>query len=365
MTRPDDAPGAAMVEQLLGRAPRASPSAGRADRLSVVVRTQGKRPDLLDEALACLAAQSVEALEVLLVVHDDDPDIVSEVERRVDRFAPPFSARVSVISVTPGKRGKPLNAGLDAATGTHVAFLDDDDVVTGNWAEVFLSAAADAPGRVIRSVTADQRVRRIRGTRAPYFEPIGPIEITTGRTRFDLLEHFDQNRTPICAYAVPLAAIRALGIRFDEDLDVMEDWLFLVQAGLACGIVDTGEVTAIYRRWDDEEATWHQVDEATWKGARRRVWEILDASPLLMPPGSIGSIRELRNRVKAASRRSREDAARIEELERTIREHAERIRDVESERDRALRRLRAVESSTSWRLTAPIRRLLDALRGRR
>ena len=328
--------------------------------LSVIVRTQGHRPDLLAEALLSLASQTVEDLEVLLVVHDGSEQTVADVTAGVATFNAAFADRVTILSAGPGHRGTPLNVALDRARGHYVAFLDDDDVVLANWAQVFVDEAADHPGMIIRSVTADQKVRRLRGDRPPYFVPIDRITVPPRRATFDLLFHLEENATPICAYAVPLDAVRHLGLRFEEDLMVMEDWLFLVQAALVCGVVDTEKVTAIYRRWDDDEATWHQIDDAAWREARVRIWEILDSAPLLMPPGSADAIRDLREKARRPAPKPAVDAARppdpkmVEELKR-----------LERERDNAARRLAQIEASRSWKMTTPIRRFLDVVRRRR
>ena len=337
-----------------------------APRLTVAVRTQGRRPDLLEEALLSLAAQTVEDLEVLVAVHTGDAAAVDGTRAIVNAFAGAFAARVQVFGVEGGTRSRPLNEALDRATGDLLAFLDDDDVVTAHWAEVFLTGAESAPGSVIRSVTADQPVRRLRGDRPPHFEPTGPVIVPEHRRAFDLVEHLEQNRTPICAFAVPLDAVRRRRLRFDENVPVMEDWQFLVHAILQLGVHDTGEVTAVYRRWDDHEATWHAIDRADWSRSRRAIWESFDAVPLVLPEGSAQRLRSLlsRSREPEASPAAPAPPAETPDTSTTMREVERELGRVRKERDRALARVRAIEASTSWRITGPVRRLLDRLRRR-
>jgi glycosyltransferase involved in cell wall biosynthesis len=99
---------------------------------SVVIPTYG-RPDFLREAVASVIAQTVTDFECILVddaspepaVPPDDPRF--RLVRREHNGGPP-AAR---------------NTGIDAATGTYLAFLDDDDV----WVPERLALAREAHRR--------------------------------------------------------------------------------------------------------------------------------------------------------------------------------------------------------------------------
>ena len=51
------------------------------------MRTQGRRPDNLREALTCLAGQTNSDFDVLLMVHTDDAQPVAAVEARAPRVS--------------------------------------------------------------------------------------------------------------------------------------------------------------------------------------------------------------------------------------------------------------------------------------
>ena len=125
--------------------------------LSVLIRTDGTRPSMLAEALTCLAAQSFEDLEVIVLVHGGDPGALESSGAVVNSFEEGFASRVRVEKVSGGQVGagneaEALNAGLALARGRYVAFLDDDDLVTADWAERFAEGAGRAPGKLVRSV---------------------------------------------------------------------------------------------------------------------------------------------------------------------------------------------------------------------
>ena len=136
-----------------------SMTSGVADEsfLTVVMRTQGTRPNHLREALTCLAAQTRDNFHVLVMVHSEKPEeAVPTTMTIVKEFDPTFASRVEVVHVAGGGRARPLNVALDRLRSAYVAFLDDDDLVTANWIEVFAGAAGE--GAIVRSVAAVRHV---------------------------------------------------------------------------------------------------------------------------------------------------------------------------------------------------------------
>ena len=138
-----------------------------------------------------------------------------------------LGSRVHVHQVLDGGRARPLNVGLQRAAGRYVAFLDDDDLVTADWVEVFRRGALAKPGRVVRSVCVQQDVSS-RSDDDPGYEVRSGFR-SPYAPEFDFIHHLVMNQTPIHAFAVPRQTLDVLGIRFDESLPVLEDWDFLLQ----------------------------------------------------------------------------------------------------------------------------------------
>ena len=88
--------------------------------MSAVIPTRS-RPHLLTRALASVAAQTYADLEVVVVVDGPDPETEAVLRTWRDR---PLTVVVNERSLGGGAA---RNVGVEAAKGTWIAFLDDDD----------------------------------------------------------------------------------------------------------------------------------------------------------------------------------------------------------------------------------------------
>jgi hypothetical protein len=304
--------------------------------LSVVVRTQGSRPGSLRDVLLCLLGQTSVDFELLLVAHRADPAQRADVQLALDELPSGLRGRTRVLDVDEGGRSRPVNVGLEVARGRYVAVLDDDDLVLAHWVETFARAEQEAAGRVVRAGCVEQDVVPETWPDGPGLRTAGPLRPAYPQT-FDLVEHLERNRTPFMAYAFP-ASLVAAGARVDERLPVCEDWDFALRAVLAVGVHSLPEVTAVYRRWTGGSSSASAHAEEEWRRTEREVLARLDEQAHSFPPGSIAAIRRARESV-------------LDDLQ------ALRARNAELE-EHALR----MERSTSWRVTAPLRAVMN--RGR-
>lgn len=106
------------------------------------------------------------------------------------------------------------NAGLEAARGHWITFLDDDDVLLPGHLAGLTAAAAQAPdARVITSL--------VRGTLA------GGAASHVGHP-FSLRQLYERNFTHLSSSLVARELIGD-GVRFDETFEILEDWDFMLQ----------------------------------------------------------------------------------------------------------------------------------------
>ena len=346
---------------------------------------------MLAEALTCLAAQTFDGLEVIVLVHGDHPGALESSAAVADSFEEGFASRVRVEQARGECRATALDVGLAAARGRYVAFLDDDDLATVDWAERFTEGAARAPGKLVRSVCYARHVRR----RAPEEEAMGASPVTLTKPLGEFGEHFGaisslaMDMTPISSFAVPRSLITELHLQFDEQLAVFADWDFLVRAALLVGVEDTGQVTSIRLQWDDNGNTNRAVVPEVREGEYLRMFASLDATPLLLPPGSAsklacvagndglakalearrvdldraldevrGVLAVTQETVRLELHRLHAESAQVAELARQVAQLEHRAQQAEQVRDELL-------ASEFWRLTAPLRALVTLIRGER
>jgi GT2 family glycosyltransferase len=171
--------------------------------VSVVVRTKD-RPAELRRALASVAAQTRPPRQVVIV--NDGGGEIGDV---VDETLPDLSVTVVEFAAGVG-RSRAAQAGLEAATGDLVCFLDDDDELDADHLEALVATLRRTGGRVAH---ADVRCMTEGSTGEPTLLA-GPLD--PWRLPFE-------NTMPIMSVLFDRAlAVEAGG--FDAAMEYFEDW---------------------------------------------------------------------------------------------------------------------------------------------
>lgn len=202
--------------------------------ISVVVRANDEQ--ILAHALASLAAQEYDQLEVILVWFGNSPPNLSA-----------FDILDMRVVIGKSNRGHNLNLGIAHAHGEYVAFLDQDDIV---YPEHLALLLAELQGRAEVDIAySGCRVVSCRRHEAD-------IEITA---EVDIMNQAVEPCRLIVGNAIPNHALlfRAQTFRtlhFDESLEAYEDWQFLAQLALAgYRFAHVDDITCEYRLYSDGE----------------------------------------------------------------------------------------------------------------
>ena len=270
--------------------PERPPSPENRPFLTVIMRTQGRRDQELREALLCLAGQSSNDFELILVAHRVSVEQQIQIERVIEDQPAEFRGRIRLLLLDTGRRAAPLNLAMLHARGRYMVVHDDDDLVLEDWVGAFERNEHAQPGRILRVQAAIHEVTRsevqgltcVRGTASPR-TPFSPI--------FSLTEHIVTNQSPTHTWAFPTTLYRDFGMAFDESMTTTEDWEFLIRGAELVGVWDIPAVLAIYHWWTSHESsrTEHHQDE--WLQNHTEVQRRLDRKPLLLPAAETRALR--------------------------------------------------------------------------
>ena len=266
---------------------------GKIPFLTILMRTQGRRVNAFSDVLTSLYGQTSQDFSVLLLEHEVSDEIHFQLDKVIGQFPRDFSERIRQVRVEGGGRARPLNVGIELANSSYIAALDDDDIVFAHWVEEFKKGALLAPGRMIRTICAVQKVEfeewsdKSSGFRAISWPEI-PYAID-----YSQLDHLRVNNSPFMSVAFPTAFFNVLGNRFDEELAVCEDWDMILRAGTICGVHQQNALTAIYRNWVGVETSYTEHSENQWRESEQRVIEKLNLAPFVLQTGTVNELRKL------------------------------------------------------------------------
>ncbi|MCH8265791.1 MAG: glycosyltransferase, partial [Proteobacteria bacterium] len=197
------------------------------------------------------------------------------------------------------QRSRAANLGMAKASGDYLMFLDDDD-----WID------REHIANLLRLLNQQSEAR------AAYSAAV-KVD-STGQPLDHVFDHaFDpallrrDNFIPI--HAVLFAAsLVADGCKFDETLDIYEDWDFWLQVSEHTSLLHDSRITAYYREGGESETAVNIEQVKYTKGhpnalAREKVlakwlprWSAAEVNQMLGTMDQSGSINELRGNVKSA-----------------------------------------------------------------
>lgn len=196
--------------------------------VSVVVRSMD--PPTLERALASVAAQDYPAIEVVLVA------ACGPAHRPVDGTRWPFRLTF-VASDVPLPRPRAANAGLDAAHGALITFLDhDDEFLPGHLSGLAAALAAhpEAGAAYCRFEVYEE----------------GRLFTTVGHA-FNRLALHEKSYIHHSAFLFRRELL-ATGVRYDTALDIHDDWDFVLQLSEQTAFVFVDQTTF---RWHADIGT--------------------------------------------------------------------------------------------------------------
>ncbi|HUP64255.1 MAG TPA: PIG-L family deacetylase [Thermoanaerobaculia bacterium] len=232
--------------------------------VSVIVRTRN-RPALLREAVASIRASSADA--EIVVVNDGGESVESILQGDPKLRLIEFEAKSG--------RSEAMNRGVEAAGSEWIAFLDDDDLFEPEHLPTLMKAASS--GGSVAWYTDAVSVVHERG------EDGGTVEKSRDRT---YAQDYDASLLLLDNYIpLPTLLIRRsdfLAIKgFDPELDLFEDWDFLIRLSRQGRFTRIPRITCEIRHFvgGDSAILAAPPHSEAYRSAKRRVWEKNSIAP--------------------------------------------------------------------------------------
>lgn len=332
--------------------------------VSIICRTLG-RPEL-QQALQSIARQDYPTIEIVLVdaAGKNSLDHSSAGDRPLQIVT--TGARLS--------RSQAANAGLKAAQGKYIQFLDDDDWI--------------APEHVSQLVNVLENNEEL----AASYSSTQKTDSTGTSLGYVFQEDFDpillmrDNYIPIHAVLFESALLET-GCRFDEAFDIYEDWDFWLQLSQHTHFHHIDSITAFYREGGDSDTAVedvrlrYQADNDLGEG-RAAIFEKwlpkwtgekvnaligqLDQSVLVCEQDA--RIHDELKKNSALQHEIEKRDIQINELKLQVQDTASQLAQLQSHSQQQSQhvseleqRLNAIYDSRSWKLMGPVRRVGRAL----
>jgi GT2 family glycosyltransferase len=209
--------------------------------ISIVTRTYRGRETYLVQCVLSVMGQTYSPIEHVIV--EDGGDTLREV---IERMSHATSANLRYFPLAKVGRSAAGNAGLAAATGEFVLFLDDDDLFFADHVETLVGAMASNPDAAAAYSLAWEVPTDAGRLSDGYYEEYEPIFNEAMRRSFDpeVLKQF--NYLPIQAILFQRELYLQRG-GFEEDLEALEDWNLWNRYAVGNNFIFVPKVTSLFR----------------------------------------------------------------------------------------------------------------------
>ena len=200
------------------------------NQVSIICRTRG-RPEL-KEALRSISSQDYANIEIILV------DAAGE--NSLDSATAGDRPLVLVTTGAALSRSQAANAGLEAAHGKYIQFLDDDDWIDSNHISQLVRVLESSD----ETTAAYSSVQKTNAA--------GDFLDYVFRESFDPILLMRDNYIPIHSILFDSSLLEN-GCRFDEVFEIYEDWDFWLQLSQHTNFQHIDSITAYYREGGDSD----------------------------------------------------------------------------------------------------------------
>lgn len=231
---------------------------------SVILCTEGKQPEKLQDVLCCLQGQRDQDYELILVCKGNEEG-EQGLRKLIGTQSVALQQKTRIIIAPAEKTDAAMNAGLAIAGGEYFIFLSEDDLLFENWVETFHRAAQVHPGMILRAYALTQGweewteangQQMITAQKAPEAKDCIP---------FQLRKQAMEGMTLEMGVAFPAFISRELGFCMEDGQEHSEIDNYLLRVLGITGLHDTEETVGIHREWHGKADQAQEERKLDWK----------------------------------------------------------------------------------------------------
>lgn len=326
--------------------------------VSVLIRSIAR--ETLQETLASIAEQDYPAIEVL---------VVAAVPEHPPVAAPDGALIVQLVTTEkPLPRCQAANKALEMAQGEYVLIVDDDDWIAPKHISTLVKALQEAPAYAV----AYSKTQTVNASGESANKPVMGLP-------YDPMRLLSGNWMPLHSVLFSIR-LRDLGCRFDEQLDLYEDWDFWLQAAEHTSFLFVPVTTAFYRTHESSGVHQHaafygapsQIIYDKWRArwtasqmgqVMERNWQHGDLSQMLKTTQT--EVEQLHVSLNLLSAQRDQLATQRDQISAHRSQLSQELDDLKNttipvvQHEHELNRLL---NSRSWRITAPMRQTAQTIR---
>ena len=220
--------------------------------LSVVIATEGKHPERLQDTLLCLQGQADQDFEIILVIFRGQGGNDQVIRQMISTQGEAFQKKIRIAEGKAGSRGAAMNLGMAMARGDYVAFLTEDDLLFDHWVQSFHEGVENHEGMILRSYTLAQEWSKIESkTDWPGSTTVSGPD-ASACVPFETMGEGAECRCIGAGIAFPMDLFRDRHFLMNEGIGSEAEVEYLIRGRSVAGIYETTRTVGIRRSWQGE-----------------------------------------------------------------------------------------------------------------